>query len=83
MSVTTDRNHDVEMLLDIEERARICLQHSAYRAIRRVSCRFEDGVLILGGQVPTFHYKQLAQTAVAQLDGVIQIANEIVVDPTG
>jgi hypothetical protein len=80
MSLIMDRNHDIRSWLDIEEQARIRLQHSPYRAIRRVSCRYDEGVLILEGRVPTFHYKQLAQTAVAEIDGVRNIVNEIEVD---
>ncbi len=63
-----------------EEAARVCLQHSPYRAIRRVQCRFHDGTLTLEGRVPTFHYKQLAQTAVAKIKGVTSIVNAIEVD---
>jgi osmotically-inducible protein OsmY len=80
MTVFMDRNRDVETSVDIEEAARIRLQHSPYRAIRRVTCRFDDGVLTLAGSVPTFHYKQLAQTAVAQIVGVKSIVNDIFVD---
>jgi osmotically-inducible protein OsmY len=80
MSVTTERSVGLEASLDIEEQARIRLQHSPYRAIRRVSCRFEDGVLTLVGRVPTFHYKQLAQTAVVQIPGISRVVNEIDVD---
>ncbi len=80
MSIFTDRKTGVESSVDIEEQARVRLQHSQYRAIRRVTCRFDSGVLTLEGHVPTFHYKQLAQTAVAHMDGVSQIINEIEVD---
>lgn len=83
MSVFMDRNQEVESLVDIEERAQIRLQHSPYRAIRNVHCRFDDGVLTLRGKVPTFHYKQLAQTAVAEIEGVREILNEIVVEGAG
>lgn len=62
---------------DIAEGAQIQLEHSAYRTIRRVSCSFHDGVLTLTGHVPTFHHKQLAQTAVAGLAGVNQVDNQI------
>jgi len=79
MSVSTERK-EAERLVDVEEMARVKLQHSAYRAIRRVSCRFEDGTLTLFGAVPTYHYKQLAQTAVNGIDGVTCIVNEIKVD---
>jgi osmotically-inducible protein OsmY len=82
MSVYIDQRQDVASQVDIEEQARVRLQHSPYRAIRRVSCRFDDGILTLVGQVPTFHYKQLAQTAVAELAGVREIVNAIRVEST-
>jgi osmotically-inducible protein OsmY len=64
-------------MADIEEIAHIRLQHSHYRAIRRVRCAFAEGVLTLRGAVPTFHYKQLAQTAVVDIAGVRQVLNRI------
>ena len=76
MSVDMDRREQ-EIVDDITEAAQVCLQHSPYRAIRRISCRFDDGVLTLIGRVPTFHHKQLAQTAVAGLRGVNQVDNRI------
>ncbi len=74
MSVYTDSQDLVD---DIAEAAQVRLQHSPYRTIRRISCRFDDGVLTLSGAVPTFHHKQLAQTAVAGLGGVDRINNRI------
>ena len=62
---------------DVSEAAQVQLQHSPYRAIRRVACRFDDGVLTLIGKVPTFHHKQLAQTAVAAVVGVSYVDNQI------
>ena len=61
----------------IAEAAHVRLQHSPYQAIRGISCRFDNGVLTLLGRVPTFHHKQLAQTAVAGLSGVKQVDNQI------
>ena len=77
MSVYTDRDgvETGRVEVDIEETARIRLQHSPYRAIRRVTCRYQDGVLTLRGRVATFHYKQLAE-----IKGVTQIVNEVEVD---
>jgi osmotically-inducible protein OsmY len=63
--------------VDIEETARVRLQHSPYHAVRLVNCTFQNGVLKLTGHVPTFHYKQLAQTTIADLRGVIQVVNDI------
>jgi len=76
MSVYTDRTES-ETGIDIEEVARVRLQHSAYRAIRRVNCMFSGGILTLTGQLPTYHYKQLAQAAVVEIPGVRQIINDI------
>ena len=79
MPVSTEHD-EIGHAADIEEAARIRLHHSPYRAIRRVSCRFSDGTLTLVGAVPTYHYKQLAQTAVSGINGVTCIDNEIQVD---
>lgn len=76
MSVYTEQS-ERDTVDDIVEAAGIRLQHSPYRTIRRVTCRFDDGVLTLNGCVPTFHHKQLAQTAVAGLRGVNQVENQI------
>ena len=74
------RRKNVDPCVDIEELARIALQTSPYRALRRVHCQFHDGTLILHGRVATYHYKQLAQVTVAALEGVQRIVNELEVD---
>lgn len=76
MSISTGRRIN-EMADDISEAAQVRLQHSPYRTIRRISCRFDAGVLTLIGRVPTFHHKQLAQTAVSGIVGVNQVDNQI------
>ncbi|MBC8354098.1 MAG: BON domain-containing protein [Planctomycetes bacterium] len=76
MSVYTEQS-ERDTVDDVAESAEVRLQHSPYRTIRNVSCRFDDGVLTLVGRVPTFHHKQLAQTAVAGLSGVNQVDNQI------
>ena len=66
--------------LDVEELARIRLQHSPYRALRRVTCEFTEGTLFLRGSVPTYHYKQLALVAVSGITGVQKIVNDVEVE---
>jgi len=44
--------------------------------VRRVSCEYDGGMLRLHGCLPTFYHKQLAQEAVADLDGVLQVVNQ-------
>ena len=76
----TKQQEAQEQVVDVEEVARVRLQHSPYRAIRRITCEFDGGVLILKGRVGTFHYKQLAQVAVADIEGVLEIRNDIEVE---
>ena len=51
--------------------------HQPHFSVQRIWCDFDDGRLILRGQVPSFYFKQLAQEAVADLEGVEQVVNEI------
>lgn len=53
------------------------LTGSPYFNVRRLSCSFHDGVLTLRGWLPSFYEKQVAQSTVADLDGVRQIVNEV------
>jgi osmotically-inducible protein OsmY len=46
-------------------------------SVQRIWCEYDGQQLFLRGQVPTFYHKQLAQVAVAGLDGVAQVVNEI------
>jgi hypothetical protein len=46
-------------------------------AVQRIWCEYSEQTLFLRGHVPSFYLKQLAQTAVAGLEGVDQVVNEI------
>jgi osmotically-inducible protein OsmY len=46
-------------------------------SLKNVSCAWLDGVLVLRGCLPSYYLKQLAQEAVASLDGVARIDNQI------
>ena len=66
---------------EIEEAARACLRDSPYKGILAgVSCNCAHGVLFLSGHLSRFHHKQVAQEAVARVNGVTQVVNEIDVD---
>ena len=56
------------------------LRASPYRAVRSLACDCCEGILFLRGQLPTFYQKQLAQEAVMNVAGVLQVMNEAVVD---
>ena len=75
---------DCEAHLDsqaVTERAQRCLQKSAYTAIRNVSCEYDQGMLFLRGRLTSYHQKQAAQEAVRNLEGVVQVVNQIEVVP--
>jgi BON domain len=59
---------------DLAER---CLRSNPYLALKNVSCAWLDGVLVLRGCLPSYYLKQLAQEAVASLEGVGRIDNQI------
>ncbi|HUT62054.1 MAG TPA: BON domain-containing protein [Phycisphaerae bacterium] len=69
-----DRSHEVT------EAAKNRLQKSPYWAVRIPSCDCRRGTLFLRGHLPTFYEEQLAQDAVAKLEGVLHVMNETVVD---
>jgi osmotically-inducible protein OsmY len=62
---------------EVVEGAERCLRSNAYLALKNVRCEYREGVLTLRGCLPTYYLKQMAQTAVGQVEGVQQIVNEI------
>ena len=61
----------------VAESAQQRLRDCPYTQLRRVQCRFHEGVLVLSGELPTFYLKQIAQTLVHGLDQVDVIDNRI------
>jgi hypothetical protein len=53
------------------------LRESGYGALHGVGCAFESGVLHLRGYVPTYYLKQVAQSLVTDLEGVLQVKNQL------
>ena len=52
---------------------------SPFAAIRQLQSEFYEGVIILRGQVPTFHNRQVALALVRKVAGVEQVDDQIVV----
>ncbi len=61
----------------VVEGAETRLRSNSYLALKNVSCEFREGVLTLRGCLPSYYLKQMAQTAVARMDGVDRVVNEI------
>ncbi|MGL4552830.1 MAG: BON domain-containing protein [Gemmataceae bacterium] len=64
-------------LVGVVEGAETRLRSNSYLALKNVSCEFREGVLTLRGCLPSYYLKQMAQTAVARMDGVDRVVNEI------
>jgi osmotically-inducible protein OsmY len=62
---------------EITEIAQAALRRSAYFELRAVTCDFRGGVLTLRGRLPSYHLKQIAQTAVAEVPGVVEVDNRV------
>lgn len=59
------------------EAARTRLNASSYPAVRGLSCASADGgILYLRGRVSSYYQKQLAQEAVVDLPGVVEVVNQ-------
>ena len=59
------------------EAARQRILHQPHLTQQRIWCEFDGSRLFLRGQVPSFHFKQVAQEAVVGMAGVRQVVNEI------
>ena len=53
------------------------MQSSPYPDVRSISCEFQDGVIVLRGQVDSFYLKQVAQETIRNVEGVTVIVNII------
>ena len=61
----------------IEDAAAELFSGSPYHQLRQIRCEFCDGVLVLHGQVPSYHLKQLAQSVVQSLEEDVEVDNRI------
>ena len=64
----TRHQNDQRLLAAVKAR----LQNTGYRELGRLDCEVIDGLVVLGGVLPSFYLKQLAQEAIAGLgaDGI-------------
>ena len=69
--------HDAARSSRITAIADARLTSTSHSALRKVFCKFDKGVLVLKGRLNSFFHSQLAQEAVAGIEGVEQVVNEI------
>ena len=70
VDVPAERSHCTELAENL-------LHQSHHLALRRVWCEMEGESLVLHGRLPSYFLKQMAQSTVAQAEGVQHIVNEI------
>lgn len=58
------------------------LRRSGYLALRDITCDEQQGLLCLRGRVSSYYLKQVAQSVVADVEGVRGIINQIEVITT-
>ena len=79
-----NRNGGSPVANRVAHQARERLGNTSYHFLRFVDCCFDDGVLTLRGRVPSFYLKQMAQSVLANIEGVDRIDNRVdVVSPRG
>ncbi|MHB8902987.1 MAG: BON domain-containing protein [Thermoguttaceae bacterium] len=72
-SSTTERTTDHELLRAARKR----LNNAFHPSIRKLACHCDEkGTLYLRGRLSSYYQKQLAQEAVSDLPGVVEIVNQ-------
>ena len=72
-----------ERWLSAAAEAQCRLQNSPYPSHRRLRCSFRAGVLIVQGRVSSYYLRQMAMALLADLDGVDQFVDRVVVIDKG
>ncbi len=75
------RNDVVENDRAVERELNARLREYFFFAVQRFNWEFREGVVVLRGQVNTFHEKQMAQERARRVDGVTMVVNRLEVDP--
>jgi osmotically-inducible protein OsmY len=72
-----DARGAVDRRESVSEDVERVLRGSSHFGLRRIRCKYVDGVATLTGDVSSYYLKQVAQTIVGQLPQVRQVKNEI------
>jgi osmotically-inducible protein OsmY len=59
----------------VVQRVNLTLRQSSYVSLRDLSAAEVDGMLVLTGEVPNYHMKQLAQVIAQRVEGVRHLDN--------
>jgi hypothetical protein len=80
---TEESNNWAYRLWKMEKMAEDRLRNSAYLELRTISCDIHEGVITLRGRVPSYHLKQLAQALLHEIEGILELNNQLDVVASG
>jgi osmotically-inducible protein OsmY len=63
--------------LDLAERIEHVLRATGYGSLRGIEVTVRAGYVILGGRVPSYYLKQVAQTAALAVSGTWHVRNDL------
>jgi hypothetical protein len=87
MTIKTETRSSANVDADARlERVRECIRERLSKCFyqfqfKQITWRFDEGVLTLNGDVPTFYMKQVLQTVLRDIEDVRQIDNRVRVLP--
>jgi osmotically-inducible protein OsmY len=67
--------------LDLAERVERALQATGYGSLRGIKVTVRARYVVLGGRVPSYYLKQVAQTTALTVPGVHHVRNDLDVAP--
>lgn len=71
-----------ENVQGLQRQVERCLKSDPLLIASSIFCECRDGVVVLRGQVRTFHEKQVAQERARKVNGVRMIVNRLAVQPS-
>lgn len=61
----------------IADLVKVSLQGLGYPQIGKLSCKEENSIVILSGQLGSFYHSQMAQSIAAKVPGVSRVINQV------
>ena len=72
---------ELRTVTDLLRRVELAMRQSPFAQLHTISIRIDRGVVVLNGELPSYYFKQLAQSCVLRVAGVWEIRNDTIVLP--
>jgi hypothetical protein len=77
VEIASETDSELQTRVEALARQRLSSQCPYAFYFRDITCSYDEGVLILQGQLPTFYLKQVLQTLLNNVEGVERIENHV------